>query len=290
MSHVCPCCGNTSWTHWGEVKDYSVTAEMFNLEQCTGCSVIRTIIDSSQDLGKYYQSQEYISHTSSAKNLMQEIYLLARKYTLHRKQKFLTQLAGGKKSILDYGCGTGDLLAALRKSGWSAEGLEPDNSARLKAISKGTTVYTSLSEIPPTQTYQLITLWHVLEHVPEPADVLEQLKKRLAQNGRMIIAVPNPNSADAQHYQSFWAGLDVPRHLWHFPRKSMSHLADKIHMKLDQVHPLRLDSFYVSLLSEQYQGATGITRWINGLQNGLSSNMKANKTGEWSSLIYILQA
>lgn len=290
MNTPCPCCGDNSRKPFGIVKDHSVTAEEFELEICARCGLIRTLIANTTTLGKYYQSKDYISHTSSATSLMQRIYLVARKYTLWQKTRWLTRLSQGNKTLLDYGCGTGDLVAHLRKKDWRAEGLEPDQHARRKALEKGSTVYSEIRELPIGKQYRLITLWHVLEHIPQPAEILNQLKNHLAPDGRIVVAVPNPMSEDARQYGNLWAGLDVPRHLWHFPQTAIKYLAAKLQLNVEQIHPMKLDSFYVSLLSEQYSGKHGISRWLRAIQHGLRSNRSAASTGEWSSLIYILRA
>lgn len=287
---TCPCCSHDSWQPFGQVKDHSVTGEEFQLETCVSCGLLRTLVADPADLGRYYQSKDYISHTSTATSVMQRVYLLARKYTLWRKTKWLTRLSQGNRTLLDYGCGTGDLVAHLRHRGWQAEGMEPDQHARQKAISKGSPVYSDIGELPAGKQYRLITLWHVLEHIPGPTDILHQLKNHLAPEGRIIVAVPNPWSEDARHYGKLWAGLDVPRHLWHFPQNAIKSMAENLRMSVEQIHPMRLDSYYVSLLSEQYSGIQGITRWIKAIHQGLRSNQKAAQTGEWSSLIYILKA
>lgn len=288
MNVTCTCCGGENQIPFGAVKDHSISGETFQVEICSGCGAGHTKFPFEKDIGLYYKSQGYISHTSKAKNLLQQIYMLVRKVTLRRKEKLLGKITAETKVILDYGCGTGDLLGHLKEKGWKTEGLEPDGTARQLAAKKGLTVYSSLDQLPSNTYYDTICLWHVLEHIPNPGKVLLELKDKLNAGGKILIAVPNFNSADARHYATYWAGLDVPRHLWHFSKRSVQTLSSTSGLKLNAVLPMKLDSYYVSLLSEEYKGNKGLKKWLYGIWQGLRSNIYAKKTGEWSSLIYLL--
>jgi len=130
-------------------------------------------------------------------------------------------------------------------------------------------------------------MWHVLEHVPNLMESIKMLKELLTDDGHLIIAVPNFKSYDANHYKENWAAYDVPRHLWHFSESSIRHIFGKNDFAVIKTLPLIFDSFYVSLLSEKYK--TGKSNLINGFVNGLKSNMKASRSGEYSSKIYVLK-
>ncbi|MGC4021992.1 MAG: class I SAM-dependent methyltransferase [Cyclobacteriaceae bacterium] len=236
-------------------------------------------------------SESYISHTGGEKKITDQIYLLARKFALKKKRKLVLSKSNGK-SILDFGCGTGEFLNEMRSNEWSISGIELSDLARAKAEQLNQKkIYPNLSEIG-NEKFDVITLWHVLEHLHDLNDTLDKLKKLMKDTSTLIIAVPNHESHDAIHYQSFWAGYDVPRHLWHFSKKSMDELLKKNGFKLTEVLPMKLDSFYVSLLSEKYKypKKSTITRLFSAFITGLVSNLKAKKSTNFSSLIYIAKS
>jgi 2-polyprenyl-3-methyl-5-hydroxy-6-metoxy-1,4-benzoquinol methylase len=214
------------------------------------------------------------------------LYKVARGFTLDRKYRLVSKYCKGNK-LLDLGCGTGAFLNHAKYKGLDVLGVEPDKGARAFAIEKyGLSVCdeTMLSELEAS-SFGAITLWHVLEHVPNLDERLVQLKQLLHPQGRIFIAVPNPNSFDAQHYQTHWAAYDVPRHLWHFTPITMRKLLEKNGLHLHDVLPMKLDAFYISLLSERYKH--GRERYFSAFWNGVKSNLKAGKHA-WSSQIYVI--
>jgi 2-polyprenyl-3-methyl-5-hydroxy-6-metoxy-1,4-benzoquinol methylase len=270
-------------------KDHSTTGEQFAVQRCSDCGFLQTNPQpDEEEIGKYYQSPDYISHTSKANSLVDRIYLLARTFTLSQKIKLLRKYSTGK-TLLDYGCGTGAFLAHAKKAQYAVHGIEPSESPRILANNLvGGTVVSSLPQLKD-QKFDIITLWHVLEHIHDFKDILLHLKDKT--NDLVIVAVPNPNSWDSKHYKSIWAAWDTPRHLWHFTPTTAQKLFHETGLKQIAIEPLRLDSFYVSLLSEKYKHQnqlrlTGITR---AAINGAISNYKAIRNGQYSSLIYVLK-
>src|SRR6478736_5702281 len=249
----CPICSNTSLDSFITCKDYTTTGENFNIIICTRCSFLITSPRPSQsDIGKYYNSDKYISHTGGSKRLIDRIYLLARSYSLRKKRK-LIETYTSKGTLLDYGSGTGEFLNHCAINGWKAEGIEPDTEAREKAKKLSQlNVYQSINEISSTK-YNAITLWHVLEHVHNLNVTLRVLINQLTPDGTLFIAVPNPISYDAKKYKEYWAAYDVPRHLWHFNKENITSLLVQNGLTLVSTRPMKLDSFYVSLLSEGYK-------------------------------------
>lgn len=217
---------------------------------------------------------------------MDRLYRMARNFTLRWKLQLISRYSH-EKTILDYGCGTGNFLSFIKTNGWKTTGVEPAEDARNKAIENGITANANLSEID--QCFSIITLWHVLEHVHTLTTTLTELKKRLTASGTIFIAVPNHKSADAWYYKEHWAAYDVPRHLWHFNQETMKRLLTNSGLKIEQVIPMKLDAYYVSLLSESYKNnnITSISRYLNAACQGWKSNRAASKTGEYSSLIYV---
>lgn len=285
----CPVCNNASFNDWLVCKDYTVSKSDFAIQCCASCGFAATNPrPSNEELGKYYESDEYISHSNTSKGLVSKMYQRVRKYTMRKKVAMVHQLAGKMGSLLDIGCGTGEFLAASKTAGWRVTGIEPSASARKAALTNHQLEVQDEPELQnlPADSFDVITMWHVLEHVPDLPGRLQTLKKLLAQNGTLIIAVPNRNSHDADHYGKFWAAYDVPRHLWHFRPDDIRALAKTHGFILHDIKPMVFDAYYVSLLSEKYK--TGAQRYLAAVWRGFVSNQKAGKE-KWSSQIYILR-
>ncbi len=268
-----------------KTKDHSVSGEEFELMLHPELEMLITKPQPNK-LDTYYESAAYISHTDANKTLVDRMYQAVKKYSLSRKVKLLEKYCDGEKSVLDFGAGTGDFLFIAKEKGWSVSGVEPNWGARKRASEKGVNL---VAEIPEghSERYGLITLWHVLEHLPDLENHIARLSELLRPGGTIIIAVPNFNSYDAKHYKEFWAAYDVPRHLWHFSQISIQKLFASSNMDVVATRPLVFDSFYVSLLSEKYK--TGKANYFKAFFNGLLSNVKAWGSKEYSSLIYVIQ-
>jgi len=264
-------------------KDYLVSEESFDLLYDSEREMLITSPQPSlENLSKYYESEDYISHTDNEKGLVNFLYQKVKKSALQSKTSLISKLNNATGSLLDVGAGTGDFLNTAKDKGWDIQGVEPNQNARELARSKNVLLKESLDEFSGQQ-FDVITLWHVLEHLPNLKDTIQQIENLLTPGGTLIIAVPNYNSFDAKHYKSFWAALDVPRHLWHFSRNSMSKLFSS-KLKLVKIKPMIFDSFYVSLLSEKHKN--GSSSFVKAFLVGLWSNISAWRSKEYSSLIY----
>ena len=269
------------------VKDHSVTGETFQLLLDDDLQLLKTDPQPSADnLGRYYESDDYISHTDGKRTLFEKLYHTVKQKALRDKIKLLEGFKPSKGNLLDIGAGTGDFLVEAKKSGWRITGIEPSSKARGIATAKGISFANNLEAIED-HSQDVITMWHVLEHVPDIEKEIAELKRILKHDGVLIIAVPNYKSYDAQYYGNFWAAYDVPRHLWHFSKTSIKKLFAVQKMDLVEILPMKFDSFYVSLLSEKYK--TGKMNFIGGFLTGLKSNMKAKQNMEYSSHIYVLK-
>ena len=273
-----------------KVKDHSVSGEVFELIQNTEYGFLETQPKPAIDqLGQYYESEDYISHTDSKRNFFEKIYHVVRKIALKKKLKLINSCSPKTKHLLDIGCGTGDFLQTAQHSNWTVFGVEPNDKARSIANKKTNNNVFNTNELSRfnKQSFDVITLWHVLEHLPNLEEQMSVFKKLLKPEGTLIIAVPNHKSYDAQYYKAFWAAYDVPRHLWHFDRDSIKKLLSKYNMEVVKIKPMLFDAFYVSMLSEKYK--SGKMNFLKGFYIGLVSNFKFFTTKEASSLIYIVK-
>lgn len=281
----CPVCGSSGLTSVMECPDHFLTKEVFEILECSNCNVrITSPQPAPTNIFRYYKSEEYVSHSDTKKGLINFAYQQVKAITLRRKIKLIRKWSPAK-NLLDFGCGTGDFIHFSKQQGVHSVGLEPDETARTLGQKKGLDVYDTSWLENNKSTHDAITLWHVLEHTYDPVQTLISLKSHLADDGILIVAVPNYASHDAQHYNSYWAAYDVPRHLFHFHPETMKRIADKIQMELVHIEKMPFDAYYVSMLSEKYTGKPPIL----GAWNGLLSNLKARKSGNYSSLIYIFR-
>ncbi|AMC11312.1 methyltransferase [Lutibacter profundi] len=273
-------------------EDYTVSNKKFDLLYNSEFEMLETFPKPvGKELASYYESENYISHTDSKKSFIDKLYQIIKGYTLTKKLNLINSFKTKQKNLLDVGCGTGDFLLNCKNNGWNVVGVEPNENAKRLAETKLSfhnisKIYTDLTEIK-TKKFDVITLWHVLEHVPNLETYLLKIKAMLKPNGILIVAVPNFKSYDALYYKQFWAAFDVPRHLWHFSKTAIQKLFFKQQMRVVNILPMKFDSFYVSLLSEKYK--TGKSNFMKAFYVGFVSNLKALKTKEYSSLIYIIK-
>ena len=286
IEHMCPACNMGQATTFLEVTDHFLSKESFTLLKCNGCGLVYTTPRPSlETIGDYYKSEEYVSHSSTKKGLVNSIYNKVRNYTLNQKVKLVKRLVSGR-DLLDVGAGTGHFLKRAQDNGFSVLGLEPDEDARKVAREQNNvTLQTldSLSTLSAT-SYDCVTMWHVLEHVYNLQDDTKQIASLIKQNGVWIIAVPNHTSFDGTYYGSYWAAYDVPRHLYHFSPATIVPLIEQLGFKLEEQLPMKFDAYYVSMLSEKYKGGS----LFNALRIGWLSNMRS-KNGKCSSQIYVFR-
>lgn len=269
------------------VKDFSVSKETFDLYHDETLDMLITSPQPDENnLPAYYESDDYISHTDGKRSMFEKVYHFVKNIALKNKLDLINNLHPQKGSLLDIGAGTGDFLTEAKSNGWTIKGIEPSEKAKSIAIKKGVS-FSENSQSLENHSFDVITMWHVLEHVPNLDTQIKELKRLLKPNGTIIIAVPNFNSYDAKHYGKFWAALDVPRHLWHFSKTAIKLLFEKEGLKLIKVLPMKFDAFYVSLLSEKYKN--GKMNFIKAFFVGMKSNLKATSNLEFSSHIYVIK-
>jgi len=286
----CPICKSEKVNQIFNCKDYSLTQEDFGILQCLTCNLQFTFpIPPKDQIAPYYNFPAYISHSDIKEGWMNKIYHQVRQYTLLNKTKWVQSLfTGHKGSLLEVGAGTGAFANAMVQKGWNVTALEPDEASRKKAFENYQINLLPIDNLYNIhdQKFDVITLWHVLEHVHDLSDYMNTFKHLLKPNGRLLIAVPNYTSFDGQYYKNFWAAYDVPRHLYHFSPQSLERLATLYNMQIVQYKPMWFDSFYISLLSEQYK-KTGVLGMIRAFIIGGLSNLIAFKNNKKaSSIIY----
>lgn len=286
----CPVCKANSFSHFLTCKDYTVSQQDFNIVQCNSCNFKFTNPrPSDSEIGSYYKSEDYISHSNTKKGIISQLYHLVRNRTLIQKEQLVAKYVS-RGTILDYGCGTGMFLNTCKQKGWKTVGMEPDSDAIKIAAGMNLNVYQNKTEILKAATeisYSAITLWHVLEHVTDLEESLNFFKEKLIKEGVLVIAVPNHKSFDAEYYKQYWAAYDVPRHLYHYEKPTIVKLLSQFGFDLVETKGMKFDSFYVSMLSEKYK--TGSIKYVSAFFKGLKSNLKAQSTHNYSSLIYIFK-
>lgn len=288
--HNCPLCGETDSELAIQTVDYSTSQENFEVHKCFKCDHMFTnprITENS--VGPYYDNPNYISHTNEQKTLFGRTYQFLRGINLRRKLSYVDSVFSSKGLVLDYGCGTGQFLEALVSSGKESIGVEINKNAR-KAAEQFGKVFPSIDGV--NDGIEVITMWHVLEHVYDVHALLLEFKKRMLKGGFLIVAVPNPESYDARHYHKYWAAWDVPIHVHHYTENSIKTLMSKHGFSLEKVIPMKMDSYYISLLSELYKSKDQkrrINHWFKGAYMGIVSNLRAQKSNT-SSKIYVLKS
>ena len=286
---ICPWCGSEKTQIHLWIKDEFLTHEEFQIHECQKCGLLFTEPRPSKDkIGEYYKSEEYYSHQENKHGFIPKVYESVKSINLKHKYKIATKgIKAGK--ILDIGCGVGDFLNTMEKHDWECTGVEPSEEAKTIARKRIKANLYAPEEINqmPNASFDMITMWHVLEHVDDLKWQVEQSTRLIKPNGRIVIAVPNYKSYDAEYYKELWAAYDVPRHLNHFNKKSLSNIFKTNGLNLLKTDKLIWDAYYISFMSEQYRHHK--LPLLKGAFRGLISNCKARRSGEWSSLVYVFE-
>lgn len=284
----CAVCGSETVVPHAEIKDYFLTEETFQMARCESCGFLfLNPRPEKSEIGRYYKTESYISHSDTKKGLVSKIYQKVKRINVSKKYNLIAALISQGK-ILDIGCGTGDVLKYFSEKNWDIFGIEPDEGARKTAQTKtkGEIEDEQALSTIPDESFDVITMWHVLEHVHNLDERMKTIRRLLKPDGIFVFSVPMHESWDAEHYGEFWAAYDVPRHLSHFSQKTASLLSQRYGFEIFKTIPMKFDSFYISLLSEKYK--TGKSSLVKGFINGWKSNCKAkSKNGNYSSLIFV---
>lgn len=284
--NTCPWCGTETNQTVLQLKDYFLTKEDFSIVECPCCGLRFTQPRPSPDvIGKYYQSEAYYSHQENKKGFVPRVYEFVKSFNIKNKAKMAIEgLPVGK--LLDIGCGVGDFLVDVQKQGWDVHGVEPSDAAkriaetRLGLLPKSPSEYSSFDD----HSFDVITMWHVLEHIDDLHFQTSEIVRLLKPGGRLVIALPNFQSFDCQHYKDKWAAWDVPRHLNHFAPDTLRAIITSIGFQNIDTQKLIWDAYYISYMSEGFLRHS--FPLIRGTWYGLKSNCKARRNGMYSSLVY----
>ena len=289
MNNKCPWCGSDKAQINLWLKDEFLSKEDFHICECLNCGLLYTMPRPSKDkIGNYYKSEEYYSHQENKKGFIPKIYESVKKVNLKHKYKLSTEgIETG--SMMDIGCGVGDFIHTVEEKGWQCLGVEPLDDAKTiaKTRVKADIIRSEELENLPDASFDLITMWHVLEHVDDLKWQVTQLQRLVKPKGRIVIAVPNYKSYDGQYYKEHWAAYDVPRHLNHFNKQTITKIFKASGLELKKTDKLIWDAYYISYMSEHYKFHK--FPLIKGAYRGLVSNCKARRSGEWSSMVYIFE-
>ena len=288
----CPLCKGSDIKKRFTCKDHFATGEEFDIYECTECGFAFTQnVPDEKEIGKYYESQTYISHSDTKKGLFNKAYHAVRSIMLRRKvdlMERLTLLKNGK--ILDYGAGTGYFARAMEKEGWDVTAIEKSPHARELALKEfGFKMYPEehLATIKDRE-FDIVTLWHVMEHIQRLDHFWDELHRIVDDTGIVVLALPNCKSHDAKIYKENWAAYDVPRHLWHFTPMTIMHWGEKHGFILERQITMPFDGFYISMLSERYKGSA--LAGIKGLWTGFKGWLDTSTHREASSsIIYVFR-
>jgi len=266
-----------------KIKDHFFSQEVFEVLPSRHEGVLETFPKlNEQELSGYYNHENYISHQTKGKSLFDKAYQVAKRYMTKRKQNLVLRFHQEGR-ILDIGTGTGDFIRSFNSKDWDRYAIEPNKNLHDSLNKNGIEILDDLEEITQ-HNFDVITLWHALEHIPDLEGTLKNIQAALNPGGTLIIAVPNFKSYDASFYKTYWAAWDVPRHVWHFSKSGLISLCEKFNFEFVTTSPLLLDAFYISMVSEKYRKSNHILRafWV-----GLYSNLQGMFKNEYSSFIYM---
>ncbi len=288
----CPVCNGTQFQPYLQLKDYSISKEDFTLMECKDCGFVFTHnFPDEKSIAPYYKSEDYISHSDTRKGLVNRIYHVVRAVMLQKKAQMVEVYSSKRKGrLLDIGTGLAYFPEFMKSRGWQVEGIEQDADARQAASKRFDFV---VNDVPALlemkgRDFEVISMWHVLEHVHHLDVYMKTIWENLADDGLFVVAIPNPDSPDAAHYKQYWAAYDVPRHLWHWKPQVFKTFAQKHGFEVVATKPMPMDAFYVSMLSEKYKQAS--LSFIKGIFWGKMTWWKSlNQPQKSSSVIYFMK-
>lgn len=289
---LCPLCGASGQIPYAQCKDFTISNESFYLLKCPSCNIVYTLDPPSESDTKRYDKLDLkLRLGDSPRGLTGRLYYHIRNLMLIRKAHIVEKQAYRTSgSLLNYGAKTGYFSSRMERRGWEVTSVEKYLEERLFSLEMFHHRMIDLSEMESlhSETFDVITLWHVFEHSYHPGELLDRFHELLRPGGILIMSCPNINSIDAKYYGPYWAAYDVPRHLWHFEPGSICNLALKHGFTLMHRERLPFDSFYISILSEQHLGHK--QAFIRGMMKGFHSWLLSSSRRDLSSsLVYVFR-
>ena len=289
---ACPVCNSDNQAEYLKTYDRfdNSRQKLFTIVKCQNCNfVFVNPRPNSQNLGKFYEVKGYDPFLSTEQkfSIRDKFYMFLRNFNLSQKYSKISKLKPEPGKILDIGCATGEFLQKFREPNWQCTGVEVVEDARNKAKSKNIAVYPSVDTLPQDSKFDIITMWHVLEHVHNLQDSVKKIESLLKKDGFLIIAVPNIDSFDAGKYGKNWIALDTPRHLYHFSTTTISKLMEHHNLQLIKKHSIILDILYNNLMSKNLS-QTGFLKFSIILLKSLIRSYLGSKNNS-STLVYYFQ-
>lgn len=287
----CIVCGSTDFSEKRSIQDWLVSNETFSLKECHTCS-FRFVSDppAAEDAGAYYETEEYVEHSDNRDGIINRMYHVGRKWMMNYKLKMLKRYSTGT-SILDVGSGAGYFLNFMKQNGYQTNGIEISAKAVANCKEKyGIEAFSPSDFMEQTVPgkYDLITMWHVFEHVYQYDEYFKSFENYLTKDGALVIAMPNYYCLEEKHYKNYWNGYDVPRHLWHFTPDTFPRFAADRGFEVVKMHNLPLDPFYNCMISASYKKSPTFLPFTAFV--GLLSSIRALFSFQRSSsVVYILR-
>ena len=225
----------------------------FQLVRCRRCGLIYLNPRPGPDeIARYYPS-DYIAYYRAIEDVPSFLRRLDRRYGLHKRCREVIRRAGRPGHLLDVGCATGVFLDGMRQRGWTVTGVEVNAKAAQYARERlGLEVFVGELEEAgyPDASFDVISLWDVLEHVPDPRRTIEEIARILRPEGLLVLSLPNPDCLEAGLFGPYWAGWDVPRHLYIFSPSVLERLLAETGFQIQEVNSFT-GRYYVLVLSAQ---------------------------------------
>ena len=234
----------------------------YQIATCVQCgSGVTVPLPTNYELQELYSSGIYKNQGGKGIKIIDIFLKLLHKMRLNEIKKVIKKT--GK--LLDIGCGKGRFLLNAKKAGWEIEGQEFSSSqAKISSKKLGVKIWNGeLKNLPlKKESYKVITLWHVLEHVPDPKAYISIIKELLEPNGILVIEVPNYDSWQARIGKTKWFQLDVPRHLWQFTSNGLLELLSKNGFKIVETHTLSIELGPFGMLQTLLNRAGFSPQWL----------------------------
>jgi len=255
---------------------FETSTDAFNLSGCAAChSLFLDPLPTEEQVARFYPAQYWWKSSAGLLRRLERIY---RRAALRDHVAFIARAATQARSdaepirILDVGCGSGTLLGRLKESGFDVLGV--DFSAEASAIARTENnvevIVGSLRDARfAAQSFDVVTLFHVMEHVLNPREVLAEVRRILRANGRLVVQVPNIESWQFRLFGAQWYGLDIPRHVIDYSADSLQKLLRESGFRVDRVRHFNLRDNAPAFASSVFRSLDPVSRSVRQRQRGM---------------------